>query len=275
MRLVTLRRGTGTAAGVVDGEVVSVLSAPTVKEVLERGLDSVESLKTDQTVSLSEADLAPVVPTPSATWCIGLNYAGHAEETGVPLPEYPTVFSKMASALIGPNDPIRMPPSSVSEQLDWEVELVAVIGTPCRYADEEEAERAIAGYTVGNDVSVRDWQLRTTQWLLGKTLEDSSPVGPWLVTKDEFGSLDGKELSCEVDGEVVQQSPLADLHFKPATLVATISQMVTLQPGDLIFTGTPSGVALSREGQPWLKEGAVMRTHIDGTGDLVNTCVGN
>jgi len=273
MKLATVRLGETTAAGVVEGDYVEVLRARDVREVLAGGLEGVASLSTGQRVPIGDADFAPVVLNPSATWCVGLNYAGHAEETGVPLPDYPTVFSKMSAALIGANDDIVMPPEDVSVQLDWEAELVVVVGRSCRFADVDAAEAAIAGYTVGNDVSVRDWQLRTTQWLLGKTLEASSPVGPWLVTKDEFGNIEGKGITCDVDGETVQASQLGDLHFKPAELVSTISQMITLQPGDLIFTGTPSGVALSREGQPWLNNGAVVRTHIDGLGDLVNKCV--
>lgn len=275
MRLATIRLGGSTVAGVVTDDAVEVLDAGDVREVLEFGLDRIFELSTDKRIPIAEANFAPVVPEPSATWCVGLNYAGHAEETGVPLPDYPTVFSKMASALIGANDDIVMPPVDVSVQLDWEAELVVVIGSACRFADEAQAEAAIVGYTVGNDISVRDWQLRTTQWLLGKTLEASSPVGPWIVTKDEFGSLEGKSISCEVDGTVVQASQLGDLHFKPAFLVSTISQMITLLPGDLIFTGTPSGVALSHPDQPWLTAGAVVRTHVDGIGDLVNSCIGS
>lgn len=273
MKLATIRLGDATAAAAVGDDAVEVLDARDVREVLEGGLEGIPALATGRMIPLEETDFAPIVPQPSATWCVGLNYAGHAEETGVPLPDYPTVFSKMASSLIGAHDDIVMPPAEVSVQLDWETELVVVIGKACRYANEAQAEAAIAGYTVGNDISVRDWQLRTTQWLLGKTLESSSPVGPWMVTKDEFGSLEGKKITCEVDGQVVQESQLGDLHFKPAHLVATISQMITLLPGDLIFTGTPSGVALSRPDQPWLTPGAVVRTHIDGVGDLVNRCI--
>jgi len=273
MKLATIRLGGATAAGIVGDESVEVLSARDVREVLSAGVESASDLSTGQQVPIGDVEFAPVVPNPSATWCVGLNYAGHAEETGVPLPDYPTVFSKMSASLIGANDDIVMPPADVSVQLDWEAELVVVVGKACRFVDEVSAEEAIAGYSTGNDISVRDWQLRTTQWLLGKTLEASSPVGPWMVTKDEFGSIEGKAISCEVDGEVVQSSQLGDLHFKPAKLVSTISQMITLQPGDLIFTGTPSGVALSMEDQPWLKVGAVVRTHIDGLGDLINKCV--
>lgn len=273
MRLATIRREGTTAAAVIEGDVAIVLSAPDVGAVLRAGVDRADGLRTTETLAVDQVDFAPLVPNPGATWCVGLNYAGHAEETGVPLPDYPTVFSKMSSALIGAHDNIVFPPASVSEQLDWETELVVVIGTTIRYADEAQAEAAIAGYSVGNDISVRDWQLRTTQWLLGKTLESSSPVGPWLVTKDEFGSLQGKAITCEVDGVVVQESDTGDLHFTPSQLVSYISQMTSLNPGDLIFTGTPSGVALSREDQPWLTPGAVVRTHIDGIGDLVNTCV--
>lgn len=273
MKLATIRLGEATVAAIVEDDYVEVLRARDVREVLDGGVENAQDLSTGQQIPVGEVNFAPVIPDPSATWCIGLNYAGHAEETGVPLPDYPTVFSKMSASLIGANDAIAMPPADVSVELDWEAELVVVVGKACRFVDEAGAEDAIAGYTSGNDISVRDWQLRTTQWLLGKTLEASSPIGPWMVTKDEFGDIQGKEISCEVDGNTVQASQLGDLHFKPAELVSTISQMITLQPGDLIFTGTPSGVALSREGKPWLTPGSVVRTRINGLGDLVNTCV--
>jgi len=273
MRLATVRTPEGTSAAVINEQSATLLDARDVSEVLAGGNFGDLGKGSGGTIPLADVVFETLIPRPRSIWCIGLNYASHVEETGAALPEYPAVFTKMPTALIGAYDDIRMPPASTSEQIDWEAELVVVIGSEVRRANEAEAKAAIGGYTVGNDMSVRDWQLRTTQWTLGKTFEGMSPVGPWLVTPNEFGEVGEQRITCTVDDEVVQDSVVGDLVFKPAMLVSHLSQVTTLFPGDLIFTGTPSGVALFREGQPWIKPGAVIRTHIDGIGDLVNKCV--
>jgi acylpyruvate hydrolase len=186
---------------------------------------------------------------------------------GRPLPEYPTLFAKYGRALIGAYDDIALP--AVSEAMDWEAELGVVIGTSVRHADRDAARAAIAGYTVVNDVTARDWQYRTAQWLQGKTFEATTPVGPWLVTPDGFA---GGTLRCRVDNELVQEADTGDLVFDPVDLVAYVSSIITLVPGDLIATGTPGGVGHARAPARYLGDGAVVVTQIDGIGECRNVC---
>ena len=204
--------------------------------------------------------------------CVGLNYRDHAAETNSPLPTAPVYFAKYRRALTGPYDPIRLPPPEVSTSADWEVELAVVIGREVRNADTAEAAAAIAGFTILNDVSIRDWQTRTIQFLAGKTFEGSTPVGPALVTADEIGDGRGLHVSCTVDGATKQSSSTDELVFGPAELVADLSTILTLDPGDIIATGTPGGVGHARDPQEWLSPGAVVRTAIEGLGEMVNTC---
>jgi acylpyruvate hydrolase len=211
-------------------------------------------------------DYAPVVPWPEKIVCVGLNYRTHIQEMGRELPEYPTLFAKYARALVGAYDPVVLPAGSA--EVDWEAELGVVIGAEVRHADLDTARAAIAGYTVVNDVTARDFQFRTVEWLQGKTFERSTPVGPWLVTDAVPG-----EISCTVDGDVVQKSDTADLHFDPAALIAYISRIITLAPGDLIATGTPGGVGHARKPPRYLTEGSDMVTRIDGVGECRNRCV--
>lgn len=211
-------------------------------------------------------DHAPVVTRPAKVFCIGLNYRSHIEETGLEVPEYPTVFTKFALSLTGPYDEIEVPEED--HRLDYEGELTVVIGRGGRRLKGGEAAAAIGGYTIANDISMRGWQGRTAEWTQGKAWEASSPVGPWVVTADEF--VDGARLSTSVNGEVVQEAPTSDLVFTPVDLVEYLSAMITLEPGDLILTGTPSGVALGRRNDagrhPWLKAGDVVEVGIEGLG---------
>ena len=184
----------------------------------------------------TRVDYAPLVPAPEKIICVGLNYRDHVLEMGNELPEYPTVFAKFAPALIGAHDDIVLP--AVSDKVDWEAELTVVIGAPVRHADAAAAEAAIAGYTVMNDVSVRDFQNRTKQFLQGKTFEHSTPLGPHLVTPDELPA-GGWAIGTTLDGETVQSSSTDQLVFGPVELIVYLSQIVTLNPGDVIATGTP------------------------------------
>jgi acylpyruvate hydrolase len=224
-------------------------------------------------VALASAEFAPLVPAPRKIICLGLNYRSHIEEMGREAPSHPTLFGKYARSLIGPRDPILLPPES--EQVDWEVELAFVIGREVRRARGTEAGDAIAGFTVLNDISMRDWQMRTVQFLQGKTWERSTPVGPALVTPDEVpgGTAPDVVLMCEVDGQVMQQGRTNDLLFGPEEIVEYISAIVTLEPGDLIATGTPAGVGAGRTPPVFLRPGQVVRTAIEGIGELVNECV--
>ena len=221
---------------------------------------------------IGDVRFAPVVLDPGKIVCVGVNYADHIAEMGREPPEFPTLFAKFTDALIGARDDIVLP--AVSAATDWEVELALVIGRDVRHATDAEAASAIAGFTVANDVSMRDWQNRTLQWLQGKTFEHATPVGPWLVTPDEVGgTAPDLELRCEVDGVLRQQSRTGQLVFGPAAIVAYVSSVVTLRPGDLILTGTPGGVGAAMDPPVFLAPGQVVRTAIEGIGELVNRCV--
>lgn len=276
MQLVTVRLEVGTRAGHLSGGEIALLDAPDVRAVLEAGPVNSGSLpvaETGETIKRADAKLAPVVPSPDKIVCVGLNYRDHAAETNSPTPNHPIYFAKYRRALTGPFDPIRLPPANVSTKADWEVELAVVIGTRVRNASLAEAADAIAGFTILNDVSVRDWQTRTPQFLAGKTFEESTPVGPALVTTDEIGDGSGLAVSCSLDGVVKQSSNTDQLVFGPAEIVADLSTILTLDPGDIIATGTPGGVGMARDPQEWLTPATVVRTEIEGLGALVNTCV--
>jgi acylpyruvate hydrolase len=214
-------------------------------------------------------DFAPLVPRPDKVVCVGLNYRSHIAETGRQPPEHPTLFAKYRSALIGAHDDIVLP--AVSEMVDWEAELAVVVGAPARHVSPAEAADRIAGYSVLNDVSARDFQYRTLQWLQGKTFEASTPVGPWLVTADESPGP-ARAVTCEVGGELMQEGDTSDLVFDPATLVSYISAVLTLEPGDIIATGTPGGVGAARNPPRFLADGEVVVTRIAGVGECRNRC---
>jgi acylpyruvate hydrolase len=228
---------------------------------------------TFERLAFADADWAPIVARPDKIICVGLNYMEHVQEMNHPIPTAPSYFAKYRAALIGAHDDIHLPPPTVSTKVDWEVELCIVIGKRARNVSEADALDYIAGYTVLNDVSVRDWQKRTSQFLAGKTFEHCSPVGPVLTTTDVLGDASGLAVSTTVDGVMKQQSTTDELVFKPAELIADLSTIITLEPGDLIPTGTPSGVGAGRDPQEWLTDGAVMVTHVEGIGELRNRCV--
>ncbi|HEX6493229.1 MAG TPA: fumarylacetoacetate hydrolase family protein [Candidatus Dormibacteraeota bacterium] len=272
MRLATIRFGDRTVAVRVEGDSAVELGVPDVRAVLERPAWPSWAASIDgPRRPLAALEWAPLVPSPSKILCVGLNYRSHILEMGRELPTDPTLFAKFADTLLGANDDLVLPANS--EEVDWEAELGVVVGAPVRHASTEEAAAAIAGYTVLNDVSMRDWQWRTTQWLSGKVFEASTPVGPWLVTPDDVDHAADLALRCEVDGRVMQSSRTSDLLFGPADLVAYISRITTLRAGDLIATGTPGGVGAARTPKVFLAPGQVLRTVIEGIGECVNTCV--
>lgn len=274
MRFATIRTPGGTTAARLDNDTLIPLAAASVSEILQTtgaDLSAVRDRAGASPVPVPEADFAPVVPSPSKIICVGLNYRMHITETGREMPEYPTIFTKYAQALLGPGDDLVIP--SVSDRVDWEVELGVVVGAPVRRATVDEARAAIAGYTVTNDVSMRDWQHRTLQWWAGKNFERSTPAGPYLVTPDEVDHASDLEVRCTVDEKVMQQSTTADLLFSPARIISYASQVVTLNPGDLILTGTPGGIGDARTPPVYLQPGNVLRTYIEGLGECVNTCV--
>lgn len=198
--------------------------------------------------------------------CIGLNYEDHAIESNMPIPPEPVVFMKATSAISGPNDDIIKPPGST--KLDWEVELALVIGQSVSYADEEEAEKAIAGYCVCNDISEREFQLeRSGQWDLGKGCDTFGPIGPWLVTKDEIADIGNLQMQLEVNGQKFQNGNTETMIFKPAFIVSYLSQFMSLQPGDVISTGTPPGVGLGQKPPVYLNVGDRITLGIQGLGN--------
>ena len=267
MKLATIRTATGTAAVRVDDDTAVELGAPDLGAFLARPDWKVAAQQADgPRHDVASLDYAPLVPRPEKIFCVGLNYRNHILEMGRELPQYPALFAKFARSLVGAHDPVVLPAGST--QVDWEAELGVVVGAEVRHATPEQAAAAIAGYTVVNDVTARDFQFRSVEWLQGKTFERSTPVGPWLVTDTEPG-----EITCVVDGDVVQKADTHDLVFGPAVLVAYISQIITLVPGDIIATGTPGGVGHARKPARYLGEGSQLVTRVEGVGELRNTTV--
>lgn len=277
MRLATLRRDGATVAVLVTGEetveidgvtdVGALLARPDWRELAEAA--SGTRLPAN---AVPSADWAPVIPSPSKIVCVGLNYRNHILEMGRELPEHPTLFAKYPEALIGPYDTLVLPPEA-ADHVDWEGELAVVVGATARRVAEADATAVIAGYTVLNDVTMRDYQYRSPEWFQGKTFEASAPLGPVLVTSDELP--EGAELHTQVNGETVQHAPIDDLVFSPTALVSYISHIVTLNPGDVIATGTPGGVGHARKPARYLAPGDELVTTIDGIGSLSNRVAGS
>ncbi|WP_406141878.1 fumarylacetoacetate hydrolase family protein [Streptomyces sp. NBC_01089] len=277
MKLATLRTGTTTRAVRLDGDTLVDLGAPDVGTLLGQdgwaGRAAAATAANAGTYAVDGAAYAPVVPRPTKVICVGLNYRNHIQEMGRDLPEHPTLFAKFADSLIGAGDDIVRPDET--GQFDWEVELAVVVGKQVRRARGEEAEQAIAGFTVLNDITCRDWQFRTREWLQGKMWDSSTPVGPFLVTPDELpgGVRPALDVRLSVDGEVMQSDTTADLLFDPVHLVEYVSTVVRLNPGDIIATGTPGGVGHAREPGRYLQVGESVVAEIDGIGRLENRVV--
>ena len=275
MKLATLRRPDGTTrAARLDGDHYGPLDAPDVGALLAAGGVRRAAEAAGSAVPTEGADLAPVIPNPGKVFCTGLNYRNHIQEMGHEFPEYPTLFAKFADTLTGPHDDIPLPPET--RALDWEVELAVVIGGTVRRAGEEEAAAAIGGFTVLNDITCRDWQRRTGEWLQGKAWEASTPIGPVLVTPDELpgGVRPAVRVRTTVDGAVRQDDTTADLLFDPVTLVRYISTFTTLRPGDVIATGTCGGVGAGMTPKTFLAAGQRVVSEIEGIGRLENVVVG-
>ncbi|WP_169988954.1 fumarylacetoacetate hydrolase family protein [Microbispora sp. H10836] len=275
MKLATLRVDGSTRAVRLDGDRLVDLGAADLGELLSRDDWAAAAAAVDAgtatTYPVDGADFAPVVPRPSKVVCVGLNYRNHIREMGRDLPRYPTLFAKFADCLIGAGDDIARPEETA--EFDWEVELAVVIGKPVRRVKDTEAEAAIAGFTVLNDITCRDWQFRTREWLQGKMWDSSTPVGPYLVTPDELpgGVRPELEVSLSVDGEVMQRDTTGDLLFDPVALVEYVSTVVRLNPGDVIATGTPGGVGHARDPKRYLTGGERVVAEIQGIGRLDNT----
>jgi acylpyruvate hydrolase len=262
----------GTRAVRVEGDRAVALDFTDVGALLAHPSWRSEAAVPGMMQTLDLAELAPVIPHPGKIFCLGMNYRSHAAELGRELPDHPTLFAKFPSTLVGARDNIVLP--AVSDEVDWEVELAFVIGARVKHASAADAASAIAGFTILNDISVRDYQHRTSQFLQGKVFEATAPVGPWLVTTEELGgAAPDLALMCEIDGEVMQQGRTSDLVWNPIDLVVYISQITTLEPGDLISTGTPAGVGYGREPRLFLRAGQRVRSSIEGIGELLNLAV--
>ncbi|MEU5722753.1 fumarylacetoacetate hydrolase family protein [Micromonospora sp. NPDC047738] len=271
MKLATIRTAEGTRAARVTEEGYVDLGFIDVGALLAQpDWPALAATSSGATYPAGGVEFAPVVPRPGKVLCVGLNYRNHILEMGRELPEYPTLFAKFAEALIGANDDIDLAPESTA--VDWEAELAVVIGRTVRRADEQAAADAIAGFTVCNDVTMRDWQFRTKEWLQGKTFEATTPLGPVLVTPDELpgGVRPALTLTAAVDGETVQKADTSDLVFDPVALVRYASTIMTLRPGDVIATGTPGGVGHARKPPRYLADGTILVTEIQGIGRLTN-----
>ncbi|KAM4576666.1 fumarylacetoacetate hydrolase domain-containing protein 2A isoform 1-T2 [Odontesthes bonariensis] len=289
MRLVQFRRlgdGDGVRVGVEQGEGLSVVdlkafdpSMPsTMRELLELGDKGLEcarrALASGQcVVDRTHIQLLSPILAPEKVVCVGMNYRDHCLEQNAPIPDEPIIFSKFPSAITGPYDDITLP--SESQEVDWEVELAFVIGRRGKRIKEEEALSYVAGFTVANDVSARDWQMKRNgkQWLLGKTFDSFCPLGPALVTTDAVNDPHNLGIRCLVNGDAVQSSNTDQMIFKTAALVAWVSKFVTLTPGDVFLTGTPPGVGMFRNPPAFLKKGDVVECQIDQLGSIINRVV--
>ncbi len=298
MKLLTFIQNGSYRLGVkMDQGVLDVLAAlssistektipATIHEVIEGGtgalnelreyIDMVLALDNDKTAYIldeSTLNLGPSVTHPNKIICVGLNYRRHAEETGAQIPQFPILFNKFNNTLAGHGDDIPLP--KVSEKVDYEAELAIVIGKTAKYISKEQAPGHVFGYCNANDLSARDLQVRTQQWLLGKSCDKFAPIGPYIVTADEVGNPNVLEIKTYVNGEVRQHSNTSDMIFHCDEIVSYISQHMTLVPGDIILTGTPEGVVLGYppEKQVYLKDGDIVTIEIEKLGTLTNRFV--
>lgn len=266
MRLVSYDGGFGRLEGTA-GRV----------QVVPMGRDLVAWLAGEETavdgtpVPHDAVSLVAPVPRPGKIICVGLNYRDHAAEAGKPVPTEPVLFAKFANSVVGPYADVELP--AATGEVDWEAELAAVIGRTARRVSVEDALDHVAGYTCVNDLSARDLQRRGGQWTRGKAVDGFLPMGPWLVTSDEVGDPQRLAIRCRVDGDVVQDSCTSQMVFGVAELVSTISQTLTLEPGDVIATGTPPGVGMAMHPPRFLGHGDVVEVEIERLGRLVTRTV--
>lgn len=278
IKFVRFSDGSGQASlGVLqDGEVIRLPYSDVACMLADDGfsLDSVLhalELSGPGKVPVESVKLHAPITRPPKIVCIGLNYYDHAAESGMKVPEQPILFSKYATAIVGPDDPVIIPP--VTQQVDYEVELGVVLGKGGKNIPVEEALNHVFGYTVCNDISARDLQFQDGQWLKGKTLDTFLPVGPVVVTADEIPDPQALPIYLKRNGRTVQNAITKDMIFSVAFIISYLSQLFTLEPGDLIATGTPPGVALGQESPDWLRPGEVLEAIIDGIGTLRNPIV--
>lgn len=250
-----------TGEDVPSGMIELIANWPKLKDRVAR-----IAAQTKPRYRIADVHLLAPVPRPQKILAIGLNYADHIAESGAATPERQIWFSKLPNAVNGPYDPIEMP--KASNAIDYEAELVFVIGKRCRHVAKEKAHEVIFGYAAGNDVSVRDWQFHTAQWIVGKSFDTHAPFGPWIVTADEIGDPHALGIRCLVNGETRQSSNTKNLVFNCFDQIAYLSQAMTLNPGDIVFTGTPGGVGQSMKPPKLLNVGDEVRIEIDKIGAL-------
>ncbi len=283
MRLVTYEAKGNARVGVLDGDEIVDLKAiapdlpDTLKAVIAAGLpaglaDRVRGAPAKARIKRSNAKLLLPISDPGKIVCVGLNYHDHAAETGQAVPTFPPLFLRATTSLAGPEEPMVVP--KVSEELDFEAELTIVIGRTCRHVSQAEALDYVFGYTCFNEGSVRYYQRKSTQWTGAKNFDRTGPLGPWITTADEVpAGADGLRVRTVLNGEVMQDASTAGMIFKCAEIVSTISSIMTLEPGDLIPTGTPAGVGMGRKPPIWLKPGDVVTVSVEGIGELTSGVV--
>lgn len=285
MKLVTFTADGRTRIGVVRDDSVIDLSvaAPALprdmRALIEAGPDAWAAVRTvaarqdgaaDARIPIAAVQLEAPVPNPGKVLAIGLNYADHVAESGQPMPKHQIWFNKQWNAIAGPGEVLI--PAVAPEFVDYEAELCLIVGRQCRHVPRERAHEVIFGYTCGNDFSVRDWQLRTPQFTLGKSFATHAAIGPWIVTPDEFGDPHDKGVACYVNGERRQYSNTRHLIFDCFAQIAELSAAFTLDPGDVIYTGTPGGVGGAMKPPRFLKPGDRVRVEVEGIGALDNVC---
>lgn len=281
MKLVTFTYNNQSRVGaVVDDAIVDSLDASdipaTMIEFLALGDQAVMAMQRQidsgaSRIALSKAALNAPVPRPGKYLAISLNYADHIAETGKEKPQYPSFFSKQSSCVIGNGEAIHRP--KVSDKLDYEGELAFVIGKRCRHVSAGNAHAVIAGFTIANDVSVRDWQVRSPTMMIGKSFDTCGPLGPWIVTSDEINDPHNLDIKTWVDAEIRQDSNTRQMIFNCYEMIAYLSQAMTLEPGDVISTGTPAGVGVTMQPRGYLKPGQTVRIEIEKIGTLTNPVI--
>lgn len=284
MKLVTFTEGGSTRIGVLrDDDIVDLSKADTAlptdmlsllqagSEALAAASRAADTARQNAGISLDVVRIEAPIGRPPKILAVGLNYADHVAETGRERPKIPMIFNKQSTSVIGTGDPIHVP--RVSDRVDWEGELAFVIGRRCRHVPRDRAAEVIVGYTIVNDVSVRDWQMRSPTFTMGKSFDTHCPLGPVIVTPDEVGDPHNLDIRTWVNDDLRQSSNTRELIFNCFALVEHLTTAFTLEPGDVISTGTPSGVGAAMDPPTWLRPGDVVRIAIEGIGELSNPVV--
>ncbi|AOA05049.1 5-oxopent-3-ene-1,2,5-tricarboxylate decarboxylase [Pseudomonas fragi] len=277
MKLASFIHAGRRSYGVVDGDTVLDAGAvldhryADLRAVLgaDNGLADLAAMECAPRLNAGDVQWLPAIPNPDKVLCVGLNYLKHIVETGRETPKHPTLFTRFASAQVGHEQPLILPDASTA--FDFEGELAVVIGKPGRHIAKDNALDHVAGYSLFNDGSIRDWQRHTLQFTAGKNFVGSGSFGPWIVTRDEIPNVDGLVLETRLNGEIVQREGINDLLFKIPALIEYISTFTELLPGDVIATGTPGGVGAFRNPPLWMKPGDVVEVQVEGIGTLRNT----